>query len=65
MTWDDELSIEVSVTSIGEHSFSFLVKGFVGQNTVAFIANITHVCISPESKKVVTVPGKLRALLQN
>jgi acyl-CoA thioesterase FadM len=69
VTWDDELSIQVSVNAIGEHSFSFLIEGFITgdaeEKTMAFTANLTHVCISPETKKIVAVPEKLRALLQN
>lgn len=64
VTWDDELSIEVSVDSIGEHSFSFSIQGFLTKTLLAFTANLTHVCISPETKKVVRVPDELRALLQ-
>jgi len=65
VTWDDELSIQVAVESISEHSFSFSIKGFLEKETLAFTANLTHVCISPETKKVVNVPAKLRELLQN
>jgi len=65
VTWDDELSMQVSVDSIGEHSFSFIIKGFVAKETMAFTANLTHVCISPVTKEVVKVPEKLRMLLQN
>ncbi len=64
LTWDDEVSMQVTVDSIGEHSFSFLVEGFISKNEMAFKANLTHVCISPETKKVVRVPEKLRKLLQ-
>lgn len=64
VTWDDELAMQVSVASIGEHSFSFLIEGFITKDIKAFTANLTHVCISPETKKVVHVPEKLRALLQ-
>ena len=64
LTWDDEVSMNVSVDSIGEHSFSFLVEGFMANNTLAFTANLTHVCISPETREIVKVPEKLRALLQ-
>ena len=65
VTWDDELSIQVTVDSIGEHSFSFLIKGFIAKDILAFKANLTHVCISPDTKKVVREPDKLRELLQN
>ncbi len=64
LTWDDEISMQVTVDAIGEHSFSFLVEGFISKNRMAFKANLTHVCISPETKEVVKVPEKLRELLQ-
>ena len=64
VTWDDELSMQVTVDSIGEHSFSFSIEGFVAKDTLAFTANLTHVCISPETKKIVNVPDKLRELLK-
>jgi len=65
VTWDDELYIQVTVASIDEHSFSFLIKGFIAKDILVFTANLTHVCISPDTKKVVNVPDKLKALLQN
>ena len=64
VTWDDELTMEVTVDNIGEHSFSFSVEGSVAKGIVAFTAELTHVCISPDTRKIVSVPDKLRALLQ-
>ncbi|MCK1789074.1 acyl-CoA thioesterase [Pseudomonas violetae] len=63
VTWDDELNIKVGVAKLGVHSFSFLVEGFLGNGTLSFVANITHVCVSPKTKEVVAVPVQLRALL--
>jgi acyl-CoA thioesterase FadM len=63
ITWDDELKMNVSVANVGEHSFSFLVEGFITNDISVFIANITHVCVSPDTKKVMKVPERLRALL--
>ncbi|MGF6553775.1 acyl-CoA thioesterase FadM [Pseudomonas sp. S30_BP2TU TE3576] len=62
-TWDDEMIIKVGVAKLGRHSFTFLVEGFVGDGILSFVANITHVCISPETKEVVPIPAPLRALL--
>ena len=31
VTWDDELTIKVSVARLGEHSFTFLVEGFIDE----------------------------------
>ena len=64
VTWDDELSMKVTVDNIGEHSFSFLIEGSIAAGIIVFTANLTHVCISPETKKIVHVPDKLRVLLQ-
>jgi acyl-CoA thioesterase FadM len=55
--------IKVGVARLGEHSFTFLVEGFVGEGVLSFTANVTHVCVSPESKEVVPIPAPLRALL--
>ncbi|PJH87667.1 MULTISPECIES: acyl-CoA thioesterase [Pseudomonas] len=63
LTWDDELSIKVSVAKLGVHSFTFLVEGFIVNGPLSFVANVTHVCVSPETKEVVAVPAQLRALL--
>lgn len=63
VTWDDELNIKVGVAKLGVHSFTFLVEGFLGNGTLSFVANITHVCVSPKTKEVVAVPARLRALL--
>jgi len=63
LTWDDELSIKVSVAKLGVHSFTFLVEGYVHDETLAFTANVTHVCISPDTKEVVVIPERLRVLL--
>lgn len=60
---DDELSIKVSVAKLGVHSFTFLVEGYVHDETLAFTANVTHVCISPDTKEVVAIPERLRVLL--
>lgn len=63
LTWDDELSIKVSVDTLGTHSFTFLVEAFLNSDILSFTANVTHVCISPETKEVVAIPAALRALL--
>ncbi|AWM92244.1 acyl-CoA thioesterase [Pseudomonas sp. 31-12] len=63
VTWDDKLNIKVGVAKLGAHSFTFLVEGFLDNGTLSFVANITHVCVSPKTKEVVAVPAQLRALL--
>lgn len=63
LTWDDELNIKVSVARLGVHAFTFLVEGFIHGQTLAFFANVTHVCISPDTGEVVAIPERLRVLL--
>ena len=64
VTWDDELTMKVSVAEIGVHSFSFSIEGYIMKDTLAFTANITSVCLSPDTKEVVEVPENLRRALQ-
>ena len=63
VTWDDELYIKVSVGAVGVHSFSLIVEGNIMPHTQAFSANITYVCVSPETKRPISVPDDLRAAL--
>lgn len=65
VTWDDELTIKVSVSNVGRHSFSFLVEGSVASGVLAFVASLTQVCISPDTREVIEVPVKLRKRLQS
>ncbi|MEG1039359.1 MAG: thioesterase family protein [Pseudomonas sp.] len=64
VTWDDELAIEVRVSRVGAHSFSFSVAGRLSSEVVAFTASLTQVCVSPHTREVVAVPPQLRALLE-
>lgn len=64
VTWDDQLTMKVIVSNVSEHTFSFSVEGFIEKDILAFTANITHVCVSPETKKTVKVPEGLRKRLQ-
>ena len=64
VTWDDELTMEVRVDNVGEHSFTFSIAGYIAKDIIAFTASLTHVCISPETKKTVKLPDELRELLQ-
>ncbi|TDF81477.1 thioesterase family protein [Pseudomonas sp. H9] len=64
VTWDDELTIKVSVSNVGEHSFSFSVEGRLPSDVLAFVASLTQVCVCPQTREVVAVPLPLRVLLQ-
>ncbi|PSS58310.1 thioesterase family protein [Pseudomonas sp. BBP2017] len=63
VTWDDELCMKVSVSSVSLHSFTFLVEGNIAPDIKAFTASLTHVCVSPVTREVIEVPEPLRALL--
>lgn len=63
LTWDDEITLKVSVENIGVHSFTFLVEGFLKNEALSFNAHVTHVCISPETKEVIAIPEALKELL--
>ena len=64
VTWDDVLSIKVTVAEVRVHAFSFLIECYLPDNTLAFNANLTQVCVSPETRKTIKIPDKLRVLLQ-
>ncbi|HFI2197666.1 TPA: acyl-CoA thioesterase [Pseudomonas aeruginosa] len=64
LTWDDELTMRVSVSSVGTHSFSFAVEGCLAPDLVVFTASLTQVCVSPQTREVMEVPAQLRALLE-
>jgi len=70
VTWDDELSIDVSVDKITERSFSFAVKARLENsrissktNILAFTAHLTQVCMSRETNKSIPLPSKLKQRL--
>ena len=70
VTWDDELSINVSVDKITERSFSFKVEAKLAnsrisseQNILAFTAHLTQVCMSRETNKSIPLPLKLKQRL--
>jgi YbgC/YbaW family acyl-CoA thioester hydrolase len=65
VTWDDELKLEVLVSEIRQHSFSFIVRGFLKIDTLAFSASITYVAVSSDKKEVIQVPKKLVVALSH
>ncbi len=56
VTWDDELTMQVGVSNVGTHSFSFSVEGRLSPDVVAFTASLTQVCVSPDTREVMEVP---------
>lgn len=65
VTWDDELRLEVRVSEIRQHSFSFDVRGFSKADTQAFSASITYVTVSSDKKEKIQVPQKLVTALNS
>ena len=63
MAWDDALEMRVSLQEIRTSAFVFTVNGFVQSDNV-FTAELTQVCIDPETKHPVEVPAKLREVLE-
>jgi YbgC/YbaW family acyl-CoA thioester hydrolase len=63
LTWDDELELEVTCTAVGTTSFTCEVLAKRSDLAVAFKGRLTQVCVSPETKKPVPLPDKLRQAL--
>ena len=62
MAWDDELEIHVEVTEIRTHAIAYSVVGYLSGDK-AFVAELTQVCISPQTRRPVAVPAALRNAL--
>lgn len=65
VTWDDELELEVLVSEIRQHSFTFFVRGLLESDKLAFTASISYVTVSSDRKEKITVPEKLVEALSN
>jgi acyl-CoA thioester hydrolase len=65
VTWDDELRLEVLVSDITQHTFSFIVRGFLKADVLAFSAIITYVTVSSDKKVKTQVPRSLVSALNN
>ncbi len=63
LTYDDEIELEVSCIEVGTTSFTCQVEATRRDKRVAFRARLTQVCVSPQSKRPVGLPPKLRAAL--
>jgi len=62
-TWDDELTITVVPTEVGNTSFGFTIAARKGASDEVFRAAFTQVCVSPETKRRVPVPDRLARIL--
>lgn len=50
--------MQVGVSNVGTHSFSFSVEGRLSPDVVAFTASLTQVCVSPDTREVMEVPAQ-------
>jgi len=64
MAWDDEVEIKVCLKEMRNSAIVFSVNGFVSMDQV-FAAELTQVCIDPETRRPINIPGKLREVLEN
>jgi len=62
LSWDDEIDIEVAVAELGTTSYTLAIEGRHRGET-AFLARITQVCVSPETRRPAPIPEPLRAAL--
>ena len=63
LVWDDEIDMEVKCTRVGRTSFTCEVTARRQDNEVAFRAELTQVCVSPQTKRPVELPTPLRKAL--
>jgi len=64
LTWDDRIEMEVTSTNVGTTSFTCEVTARREDGEVAFQARLVQVCVSPETRRPVTLPEGLRHALQ-
>jgi 4-hydroxybenzoyl-CoA thioesterase len=62
MAWDDELEIHVGVKELRTHAISFSVVGYLAGKK-AFLAELTQVCVSPQTGRPTAIPVALRKAL--
>ncbi|ABC30154.1 predicted thioesterase [Hahella chejuensis KCTC 2396] len=63
MAWDETISIEVRCKELTTTSFSFFVEARNHANEVTFRSTLTQVAVSPETKRPVPLPPRLRGAL--
>ncbi|WP_226646737.1 acyl-CoA thioesterase [Microbulbifer variabilis] len=64
VTWDQELEIKVSVSRVGNQSFTLRVEAYLNPDQLAFTAMITYVTLSVETKEKISLPEWLRDALR-
>ncbi len=60
---DDRLTIELTVSHIGESSFSFAYRLLNEKNSLVGTAKTVHVAVSKKSGKKITLPPEIRKAL--
>lgn len=64
LSYDEEIDIVVTVSSIGATSFTCLLVASKREGSIAFKATFTQVCVDPSTKRPVAIPPALRSALQ-
>jgi len=59
LDYDDEITIKVSVLSIGRTSFTCLVEATKQGGQAAFKATLTQVCVDPLTRQPASIPEAL------
>lgn len=62
--YDEEITIVVSVSSMGGTSFTCLLVATRQDGEIAFKATFTQVCVDPSTKRPTALPGPLISALQ-
>ncbi|WP_242108298.1 acyl-CoA thioesterase [Luteimonas aquatica] len=63
LEWDADVEIRVSVRELRTHAIAYAVVGKLASGETAFLAELTQVCVSPETRRPVAVPEALRRAL--
>ena len=64
MTWDDIVRVGVDVAELRSRSFTLAIHGRNENDESAFEGQLTMVCISTKTRKAVSIPDRLRSVLQ-
>lgn len=65
VAWDDEMHISVSISKVGERSISFIVKGMVLDNVLAFTATLTKVTVNVKTRESIAIPTDIKQVLSS
>lgn len=65
LRYDEEITIAVSVSSMGRTSFTCLLVATRQDGEIAFKATFTQVCVDPSTRRPTAIPGPLISALQS